>query len=339
MHHRLHRVLKVTAMPFCSLRRLCLASLIGLSASLCVLPVAAQPSPSKPLRLVVPFPPGSATDTIARAFAQVLAPALGQPVLVDNKAGADGALAGQEVMRAPADDHTLLFGTNSPLAVAPAMKKNPPYDPQADFTPVIDIGRYTFFFVVHPSVPANTLGEFIAHAKAHQGTLNYATGNTTGLVAMAQFAALAGTRMTHVPYKGEPQALTDLLAGRVQLMVVSAGTSVPHIREGKLRALAVTLPGRSAALPNVPTMAEAGLPQFSITSWAAVVGPARMPADVTERLNREFMAAMTKPEVLTVVERQAFALTGSTPARLGSFMKAQLDSYRATLKAAGIEPE
>jgi tripartite-type tricarboxylate transporter receptor subunit TctC len=312
---------------------------MGLSASLCVLPVAAQPYPSKPVRLVVPFPAGSATDSVARAFAQVLAPALGQPVVVDNKAGADGALAGQDVMRAPADGHTLLFGTNSPLAVAPAMKKNPPYDPLADFTPVVDIGRYTFFFVVHPSVPANTLGEFIAHAKANQGTLNYATGNTTGLVAMAQFAALAGTRMTHVPYKGEPQALTDLLAGRVQLMVVSAGTSVPHIRDGKLRALAVTLPARSAALPAVPTMAEAGLPQFSITSWAAVVGPARMPADVVERLNREFMAAMSKPEVLTVVERQAFALTGSTPARLGGFMKEQLDSYRATLKAAGIEPE
>jgi len=258
---------------------------------------------------------------------------------VDNKAGADGALAGQDVMRAPADGHTLLFGTNSPLAVAPAMKKTPPYDPLTDFTPVIDVGRYTFFLVVHPSVPASTLAEFIAHAKAQPGVLNYATGNTTGLVAVAQFASLAGVRMTHVPYKGEPQALTDLLAGRVQMMVVSAGTSVPHVREGKLRALAVTLGNRSAILPQVPTMAEAGMPQFSITSWAAVVGPARMPAEVTERWNREFTAAMTKPEVVTVIERQAFALTGSTPARLGAFMKEQLESYRATLKAAGIEPE
>ena len=315
--------------------RLCAAALLGLSA----LHAGAQAFPSKPLRLVVPFPPGSATDSVARAFAQVLAPALGQPVVVDNKAGADGALAGQDVMRAPADGHTLLFGTNSPLAVAPAMKKTPPYDPLTDFTPVIDVGRYTFFLMVHPSVPANTLAEFIAHAKAQPGVLNYATGNTTGLVAVAQFASLAGVRMTHVPYKGEPQALTDLLAGRVQMMVVSAGTSVPHVREGKLRALAVTLGNRSAILPQVPTMAEAGLPQFSITSWAAVVGPARMPAEVTERLNREFTAAMTKPEVLTVIERQAFALTGSTPARLGAFMKEQLESYRATLKAAGIEPE
>jgi tripartite-type tricarboxylate transporter receptor subunit TctC len=318
-----------------SLLQGCAAALLAFSA----LQAGAQAFPSKPVRLVVPFPPGSATDTVARAFAQVLAPALGQPVLVDNKAGADGALAGQDVMRAPADGHTLLFGTNSPLAVAPAMKKSPPYDPLTDFTPVIDIGRYTFFLVVHPSVPANTLAEFIAHAKAQPGGLNYATGNTTGLVAVAQFAALAGLRMTHVPYKGEPQALTDLLAGRVQMMVVSAGTSVPHVREGKLRALAVTLGNRSAILPQVPTMAEAGLPQFSITSWAALVGPARMPPEVTERLNREFAAAMTKPEVLAVVERQAFALTGSTPARLGTFMKEQLESYRATLKAAGVEPE
>ena len=318
-----------------SLLRFCAAALLAFSA----LQAGAQAFPSKPVRLVVPFPPGSATDSVARAFAQVLAPALGQPVVVDNKAGADGALAGQDVMRAPADGHTLLFGTNSPLAVAPAMKKTPPYDPLTDFTPVIDVGRYTFFLMVHPSVPANTLAEFIAHARAQPGVLNYATGNTTGLVAVAQFASLAGVRMTHVPYKGEPQALTDLLAGRVQMMVVSAGTSVPHVREGKLRALAVTLGNRSAILPQVPTMAEAGMPQFSITSWAAVVGPARMPAEVTERLNREFTAAMTKPEVLTVIERQAFALTGSTPARLGTFMKEQLESYRATLKAAGIEPE
>lgn len=318
-----------------SFLRLLPAALLALAAT----QAGAQAFPSKPVRLVVPFPPGSATDSLARAFAQVLAPALGQPVLVDNKAGADGALAGQDVMRAPADGHTLMFGTNSPLAVAPAMKKQPPYDPLTDFTPVVDIGRYTFFLVVHPSVPVNTLAEFIAHAKAQPGGLNYATGNTTGIVAVAQFASLAGVRMTHVPYKGEPQALTDLLAGRVQMMVVSAGTSAPHIRDGRLKALAVTLASRTPMMPQVPTMAEAGLPQFSITSWAAVVAPARMAPELVERLNREFMAAMAKPEVVTAAERQAFQLTGSTSARLGAFMKEQLDSYRSTLKAAGIEPE
>jgi tripartite-type tricarboxylate transporter receptor subunit TctC len=315
--------------------RLLSVLLLALSASL----AGAQGYPSKPIRVVVPFPPGSATDTIARAFANVMAPALGQPMVVDNKAGADGAIAGADVMRAAPDGHTLLFATNSPLAVAPAMKKVPPYDPLVDFTPIIDIGRYTFFLVVHPSVAASTLAEFIAQAKAQPNQLNYATGNTTGIAAVAQFSALAGVRLTHVPYKGEPQALTDLLAGRIQMMVVSAGTSIPHIRDGKLKALAVTLPTRSPMLPQVPTMAEAGVPQFSIISWAAVVGPARLPAEVVERLNREFTAAMSKPEVMSAVERQAFQLVGSTPARLGVFMKEQLDSYRVMLKAAGIEPE
>jgi tripartite-type tricarboxylate transporter receptor subunit TctC len=299
----------------------------------------AQGYPTKPVRLVVPFPAGSATDSIARGFAQALSPALGQQVVVENKAGADGALAGLEVARAVPDGYTLMMGTNSPLAAAPAMKKQPPYDPLTDFTPIFDVGRYTFFLVVHTSVPANTLTEFIAHAKANPNAVAYGTGNTTGIVSVAQFAALAGVKMTHVPYKGEPQALTDLLAGRLQMMVISAGTSIQHIREGKLRALAVTLPSRTPMLPNVPPMIEAGVPQFSIVSWAALVGPKGMPADLTERINREFVAAMARPEVTQVAERQAFELTGSTPARLGTFMKEQLDSYRTLLKLAGVEPE
>jgi tripartite-type tricarboxylate transporter receptor subunit TctC len=179
----------------------------------------------------------------------------------------------------------------------------------------------------------------IAHAKANPNAINYATGNTTGIVAVAQFASLAGVKMTHVPYKGEPQALTDLLAGRIQFMAISAGTSVAHIREGKLRALAVTLPNRSAALPQVPTMIEAGVPQFSIVSWAAVVGPAKMAPEVVERWNKELLAALNKPEVTGAAERQSFQLTGSTPARLGVFMREQLESYRTMLKAAGVEPE
>lgn len=317
------------------MRRLACLLLLSLS----VLSAHAQSYPNKPIRMVVPFPPGSATDSVARAFAQAMAPALGQPVVVENRAGGDGVIAGAEVVRAAPDGYTIMMGTNTPLAAGPALKKQPPYDPLTDFTPLADIGRYTFFFVVHPSVPANTLAEFIAHAKANPDKVNYGTGNTTGIVSVAQFASLAGVKMTHVPYKGEPQALTDLLAGRIQFMSVSAGTSVPHIRDGKLKALAVTLPSRSPALPQVPTLAEAGVQGFSIISWAAVVGPPRMPADVVARLNRELLAAMSKPEVTTIAERQAFQLTGSTPAKLGEFMKEQWDSYRAMLKAAGVEPE
>ncbi len=299
----------------------------------------AQAFPSKPIKLVVPFPAGSATDAIARVIGASVSTAIGQPVLVENKAGADGAIAGAEVVRAPADGYTLLMATNSPMAAAPAMKKVPPYDPVSDFTPISDIGRYTFFIVVHPSVPAKTVAELIALAKSKPGELNYATGNTTGIVSMALFNSLGGIKMTHVPYKGEPQALTDLVAGRVQVMVISSGTSLPHLREGRLRALATTLGKRSPSLPDVPTIAEAGMPQFKLTSWAALFGPAKMPRDVVERLNREFNAAIGRTDVQEALAKQAFILNGSTQEQLGSLVKEQYESYKSTLKIAGIEPE
>ena len=299
----------------------------------------AQPWPSKPIRLIVPFPAGAATDTVARAFGASVSVAVGQPVLIENKAGADGAIAGTEVMRSAPDGYTLFFATNSPMAVAPALRKIPPYDPVRDFTPISDIGRYTFFVVVHASVPAQTVAEFIKYAKDNPDKLNYATGNTTGIMACAQFSHLAGIKMTHVPYKGEPQALTDLVAGRVQFMVVSAGTVVPFIREGKLRALAVVTGKRSPVLPDVPTLAEAGMPKFSITSWAALYGPAKMPRDIVERINREFIAAAQRPEVQATLERQAFILVGSTPEKLGAHTKEQYDEFRAMMRTSGMEPE
>jgi tripartite-type tricarboxylate transporter receptor subunit TctC len=315
-------------------------TLLALAGALAAAPQAhAQAYPTKPIRMVVPFPAGSATDAIARVIGSSVSGAIGQPVLIENKAGADGAIAGADVARAVPDGYTVLMATNSPMSAAPAMRKVPPYDPVADFSPITDIGRYTFFIVVHPSVPANSVAELLAHARANPGVLNYATGNTTGIVSMALFASLGGVRMVHVPYKGEPQALTDLIAGRVQVMVVSAGTSVPHVREGRLRAIAVTLDRRSPVLPDVPTIAEAGMPQFRLTSWAGVFGPAKMPREVVERLNREFNAALGRPDVVQAMEKQAFILGGSTPEQLGALVRGQLDSYRATMKAAGIEPE
>jgi tripartite-type tricarboxylate transporter receptor subunit TctC len=265
--------------------------------------------------------------------------AVGQPVVVENKAGADGAIAAAEVAKSPADGYTLLLATNSPLSAVPAMKKVPPYDPVADFTPITDVGRYTFFIVVHPDVPAKSLDELIAYARANPGKLNYATGNTTGIVSTAFFASQAQIKLVHVPYKGEPQALTDLVAGRVQLMFTSSGTSMPMIREGRLRALVTTLPRRTSLLPELPTIAEAGMPQFSITSWAGLFGPARLPGPVLERLNREFVAAMGRADVQAAMEKQAFALSPSSPERLADFVKQQLESYRSTLRAAGVEPE
>lgn len=313
--------------------------LSALVLALASISAIAQPYPNKPIRLVVPFPAGSATDTIARVFSAAVSGSIGQTIVVENKAGADGAIAGAEVARAAPDGYTLLMATNSPMSAAPAMKKVPPYDPVNDFTPITDIGRYTFFLVAHPSVTANTVAELIQYAKANPDKLNYATGNTTGIVSFAQIGGLTGIKMVQVPYKGEPQALTDVIAGRVQLMIVSAGTSVPHLREGRLKALAVTLPKRSPIMPNVPTIGEAGIPQFSLTSWAALFGPAKLPREIVERLNKEFIAAMSRPEVQSAMEKQAFEMLGSTPEKLATWVKDQYDVYRTVLKAAGVEPD
>ena len=295
--------------------------------------------PNKPIRVVVPFPAGSSTDIVTRVLAASVSQAVGQQLVVDNKAGADGAIAAADVAKAAPDGYTLLMATNSPMSAVPALKKSPPYDPVNDFTPITDIGRYTFFILVHPSVPAHTLGELIEYARANPGKLNYATGNTTGIVSSAYFASLAGIQVVHVPYKGEPQAVTDLVAGRVQLMFCSSGTSLAHIRDGRLRPLVTTLGRRSNLLPEVPTIAEAGMPQFSITSWAGLFGPARMPRELVQRLNKEFVAAMSRAEVQVAMEKQAFALSPSSPGELAAFVKEQMESYRRILRAAGVEPD
>ena len=314
-------------------RLLISACAILLSAS------AAAQYPAKPVRIVVPFPGGSATDTITRILAQSISPGFGQPMIVDNKPGADGAIAAAEVMKAPPDGYTLLMATNSPMSAVPAMKKSPPYDPVKDFTPITDIGRYTFFLYVNASVPAKSLKELITHAKANPGKLAYATGNTTGIVSFAQMNALAGIDMLHVPYKGEPQGITDLVGGRVQVMWATPTTGLPFVKEGKIRALVTQLTKRSSLLPDVPTIHEAGLPKFTITSWAALFGPAKLPKEIVARLHKEFTAAMAKPDVLAQMEKQAFLLSPSTPEKLGEFVKEQMDSYRTILRAAGVQPE
>ena len=295
--------------------------------------------PNKPIRIVVPFPAGSATDTVTRILGQSLSAAVGQPVLVDNKVGADGAIAGAEVARAAADGYTLLMATNSPMAVVPAMKKSPPYDPVADFTPITDIGRYTFFLYVNATLPIKSFQELVAHAKANPGKLNYATGNTTGIVSFAQMNSLVGIDMTHVPYKGEPQGITDLVGGRVQVMWATPTTGLAHVKDGKLRAVATNLKARSALLPEVPTMAEVGVPQYSVVSWAALYGPAKLPREIQMRVNKEFHDAMKRREVIEALEKQAFPTTPSTPEELAGFTKSQMEAYRNILRAAGVQPE
>jgi len=312
---------------------------ILLAAALAAFAVGAVAQyPNKPIRIVVPFGAGSATDVISRVLGQSVSTAIGQPVVVDNKAGADGAIAAAEVAKAAPDGYTLLMATNSPLSVVPALKKVPPYDPVADFTPITDIGRYTFFIVVHPSLPA-TLPGLVQYAKANPGKVNYATGNTTGIVSSALFSSLAKIEMVHVPYKTEPLVMADLVSGRVHLMFASATTAMPLVRDGKLRALVTTLPKRSALLPDVPTIGEAGYPTFSIISWAGLFGPAKMPREVVERLNKEFVAAMGRPDVQAAMEKQAFVLSPSTPERLAAYVKEQLAGYKAILTSIGMHPE
>jgi tripartite-type tricarboxylate transporter receptor subunit TctC len=295
--------------------------------------------PSKPVRVIVPFGAGSSTDLVTRIVAQPLGAALGQPAVVENRPGADGVIAGELVARAAPDGHTLLVATNSPLSAAPHLKKKLPYDPFTDFSPVSLLGRYTFFAVVNPAVPARTLGEVVAYARANPDKLNYATGNTTSIVQSATFTTLAGIRMVHVPYKTEPPAVTDLLGGQVQFMFSSYATVAPYIREGKLRALATTLDARSPLLPDVPTIVEAGMPRFPIVSWAGLFGPGRLPPEVAQRLNAEVTGILRRPDVTEQLTRQAFAGSGSTIDELAAFAREQYEVWGKAIREAGIQPE
>ena len=314
-------------------------TLACIALSLVAANASAQWPNGKPVRLIIPFPAGSATDTVGRILGQSVSTAIGQAVLVENKAGADGAIAGQEVAKAAPDGQTLLLATNSPIAVVPALRKSPPYDPVTDFTPIADVGRYTFFLFANASLPVKSFTELVAYAKANPGKLAYATGNTTGIVSFAQMNSLAGIQMLHVPYKGEPAAITDLIGGRVNLIWATPTTGLSHVKDGKLRALVTSLKQRSPILPDVPTIAEAGLPKFSILSWAALYGPGKMPKDLTDRINKEFVAAMKRPDVMAAMEKQAFILTPSTPEELATFTKEQIDEYRRIIRASGIQAE
>jgi tripartite-type tricarboxylate transporter receptor subunit TctC len=318
-------------------RRTMLASTTAAALSVATRPAFGQQFPSRTIRIIVPFGAGSTTDNIARVIAVPLAAALGQPVIVENKAGADGAIGGAEVKRASPDGHTLLMATNSPLAAVPYLQKQPPYDVMVDFTPISHVGHYTFFVNMHPSLPVKSLPELIAYVKANPGKVNYATGNTTGIAATALLAKLAGMDMVHVPYKTEPQAITDLLAGQTQLMIGTLSPIAGHVKDGKLLAIATLLPERSPLLPEVPSVAEAGFKDFPVVPWAAVVGPAGMSKEVVDRLNKELVTILASPEVKEQFGRQGFASRSSSPSELGAVMKDQIEVWARVMKDAGIE--
>ena len=309
-----------------------------LVAALLIAQAAWAQFPSKPIRVLVPFGAGSSTDIVMRILAQPLGQALGQPVVVENKPGADGAIAAAEVAKAAPDGHTIMLGTNSPMSAGPHLRKVP-YDALRDFTPITLVGNYTFFVLVHPSVPAHTLPELIAYAKANPGKLNYATGNTSGIVMTGMLTAQAGIDLLHVPYKSEPPAITDLVSGNVHVMISSYSTVAPFLRENRLRALVTTLPNRSPLMPEVPTILEAGFPKFSVSPWAGVFGPARMPKDVAERLNRELNTLVKRADVRENLLKQAFDPKGSTLEEFGAYVKDQYDIWGRAIRDAGIQPE
>jgi tripartite-type tricarboxylate transporter receptor subunit TctC len=313
----------------------------ALAAAL-LLPVGqsqAQPYPSKPIRFVIPFGAGSATDALSRIVGQELEQTLGQPIIVVPKPGADGALAAGEVKRAAPDGYTFMFGTNSPLAVVPNLQKEPPYNVLTDFTPVSYLGDNTFFIVVHPSLPVKTLAELIAYAKTAPKPLDYATGNTYALVSMAMFAANNGIKLEAIRYRSEPDAINDLLTGRVQLMNGTATSLLAHIKAGKLKVLSTAFDARSPLLPEVPSIIEAGQKKFPIGPWFALVGPAELPAEVVTTMNKAMVAALAKPSVREQVEKHGFIPKSSTPAELAAFLKEQLPVWKVALRDAGIEPQ
>jgi len=300
---------------------------------------SAQQYPNKPIRLIVPFPPGGAAELGARIFAQPLGQALGQPVIIETKPGADGAIAADATMKAAPDGYTLFYATNTAFSWVPAVRKNPPYDPLGDFTPVSLVGIFGFFVFSHPSVPANTMAELLAHIRANPGKLNYASGNSTAMLSTAQLVQREKLDVVHIPYKGDGPLSIDLLGGRVQFAIATPGAAAPQVKEGKLRVLATLLPSRSALLPQAPTMAESGLAGLSITPWGGIFGPKGMPRDITDRLSRELIALLKRPEVREAFGLLAFEPRGSTPEELAAFTKEQLEVWRRVVGEVGIKPE
>jgi tripartite-type tricarboxylate transporter receptor subunit TctC len=308
--------------------------MLGLAAAC----ASAQTWPTKPVRLVLQFPPGGSTDSVARILAQAMTASLGQPVLVENKPGADGAIAGEFVARAEPDGHTFFLATNTPMMQVPLLKKSPPYDPVRSFTPVSLVGRYVYVLVTHPGVPAKDVQELLAYARANPDKLAYGSYSGVTNLMHVQLKAVKAD-MNLVPYKGEAPTVTDILGNHVQLTFATPASTLQHVKEGKLRALAVLLPNRSTQFPNVPTGSEAGLPPLKAGTWAALFGPAKLPADIAQRMNRELNAAMQRPEVRERIAALGFDLAGSTPDEMAAYMQDQLLAWAKAFKDAGMNPE
>ena len=318
--------------------RRCLVSALLVATTL---PAFAQNYPSRPIRLIVNYPAGGATDVAARLVTQKLAPAMGQNVIVDNRAGASGMIGAAIAAHAEPDGHTLSFSASPELSIYRALTRNPKYDSLKDFQPVSLVARVPFMLVVHPSVQASSVKDLVALAKAKPGALNFASfgnGTSNHLVGEA-FKTATGTNIVHVPYKGSAPAMADLLGGQVQMTFDSAPVVLPQVRAGKLRALAIAAPRRTALAPEVQTMDEAGVPKFYGGTWFGVLAPAKTPPAIVERLHKEIATLLRAPDVVQVFTERGFEAVGNTPAEFRAFIDSESQRWLKVAQSAGIKPE
>lgn len=311
------------------------------AATTLALPAFAQAWPARPIKLVVPFPPGSSPDIIGRLVAEPLAAALGQPVVVDNKPGAGGNLGTGMVAKAEPDGYTLLFTIQGPLVTAPLLSKALPYDPAKELAPVTLVATSPNLLVVDPKLGADTLADFVRVAKAQRGALNYGSvGNGSAAhLAMELFKSRAGIDLVHVPYQGFPQVVNAILAGQVQAGFMVPGIAMGQVRAGKLRGLAVSTLGRSSVLPEFATLAEQGYPGFEAISWQAVLAPAKTPAAIIERVSRELVRIVRSDELRAKMLSQYFSAAGTAPAALANLMGSERERWAKVIAAAGVKPE
>ena len=311
---------------------------MALALLVAVLPLQAQDYPSRPIRVIVPFSPGGAVDGPTRAVAQELGKRLNQQVVIDNRPGAGATIGSEPEAKAAPDGYTLLLASQT-NAISASLYPKLAFNPIDDFAPVSLIGREPGVLVVHPSLPANSVKELVDLARAQPGRIDYASsGNGSGQhLFAAQFLAQAGIKMNHVPYRGSGQATTDLIAGVVKMAMPGVAGMLPHIRAGKLRALAVSSEKRSPQLPEVPTLAEAGYPGSTAYVWLGLLVPKDTPAAIVERLNREVLAALDTPDVKSYMANASIEALGSTPAEFGVFFRAERDQWARVIKESGAK--
>ncbi len=303
-------------------------------------PATAQPYPARPIKLIVPFPAGGPPDVIARVLADSIGPRLGQTVVVENRPGAGATIGTRSVAAAEADGYTLLFASTTSLSIAPALFRAVDYDPVKSFAPVAGVSVGPMVVVVHPSVPARTVGELVAHAKANPGKLNYGAGVAAPPhIAWGLFTAVTGTDIQFIPYRGMSPAMNDLLAGQIQMMIDGTGPLLPHIQDGKIRALAVTGKTRSPDFPNLPTMVESGYPDYVLSFWTGIVAPAGTPADIVARLNAAIGESLRSPSIQGHLAKFNVEATIQTPPEFAGFIATEAEKWDGIIKAANIKAE